>query len=1059
MIFKHSMKSIIRTPKKTMLFLFLLIVLTISLRIGVGMYDSARNMLLDADETFTSIVELEYRGEKVGEEVEFYSNMNSDLADFSFQKLENHKSVKSVNMEKTAWAFAEGGTIKQNETPLFRYIMVKIDSIIRNNDDQFMGIVRENLFGRKVREEAYMLLNDIDEKEVRMNYSFISDHEYLVIGRIMNGRGPTLNVSPGLPESVEDIPFIVDLTENPDFFQSEDGKKILALQKAMAVVDNSLQVTAVSSLEASAPYYFNELLLKEGRIFSPSEYEEGKNDVILISEATSDLYQVGVGDVLPLKLHYNVNGVGLSDYLTNTKFAYEANFTVVGIFENKTDNKYMIYLPDAKWLEQKLHSTTLARYIVKNGTGAKFIEDNQNSLLPNMVFTLYDQGYDEAVRPIIALKNSAIMIIILGSLSGIAILFLFSYLIVIKQKDTLKTMLSLGSGKRRTMNYILYGSMALVFVASSLGAIISSGFVNQITGKILETMQNTYGTDIRYSERSIGLQMEFIPQIRVNLWLPTFIVIGILLISFLLLFAFTYSVLLEEKQASSLRKEKKKEKEKVLLPRKTKVNKMMFGRVRPITLKFALISLTRSPGRSFIIPIISLILSFFIIFLGLLSSMQKEKLETVYDRIPVTAYLTSINNETRAMGGLKLQNDIYRMIDEDYSYRLEERDVFADLMDNGRYTSLRAVEEREKLLADSEFFEDMSLYKPIHYEFMGISMTKEGEENEELSRLPEVRKHNNNFGFDWFLNKINQMPRLAYADDIRYTPDFYNESAPKVEFLEGYGYDSLRHNEDIAYISQSVASAYGIENGDTIRVTGWFSYDETAICSVLDLKVVGIYDVKWRMETIYIPWVMSYDHNYYIDYEYPGENDYVGYYAMWYELLPRDVKAVTFTLKNTKELTAFRDYLEDRGYSQVGRIGHNRRVVVIQDKRLVETIQSLKNHIRLIDTIKPVMLILFGVIGFAVSYLLIKHRMSELGIMRSMGAKKRQVFLSYFLEQLILFFIGLIPAAVYAVAQPGKLILYGASLGYFILCYLIGTAFALIIMNRAQILNILFTKE
>jgi ABC-type lipoprotein release transport system permease subunit len=555
----------------------------------------------------------------------------------------------------------------------------------------------------------------------------------------------------------------------------------------------------------------------------------------------------------------------------------------------------------------------------------------------------------------------------------------------------------------------------------------------------------------------MGLQMNFVPQVRVNLWLPVIIIIVILLISFLLLFIFTYLVLREDKQVA-LQKGKKKEKN--LVPRKAKVKKMMFGRVRPITLKFALVSLKRSPGRSFIVPVISLILSVFIIFLGLLSSMHQEKLNTVYDRIPVNAYMTSFKDETRDIGGLNLQFDIYRLIDPEYSYRMTwDMEMNEDYAKNGEYTALRAQEERNKILADSQYIEEMYLYSEMHYEYMGISKTKEGEEDKDLSRVPNVREHSNAYGFDWFLSKMNKMPRLAYADDLRHTPDFSDESEPEVEFLEGYSYTSLRLGENIGIISQNLATTYSVENGDTIRITAWINNEALAACSVIDIMVVGIYEEEWRTDTIYIPWVMSYDHDFYVDYNYPIGNDNNESDLIWNELFPRNVGEATFTLENTEELSNYRDYLETAGYSQVGKISKNRRAIVIQDKHLVETVQNLKNHIRLIDTIMPIMLILFGIIGFAVSYILIKHRMNEFAIMRSMGAKKRHVFFSFFLEQLILFMIGLIPAVAYAIILPNKIVLYGVPLVYFVLCYLTGTALALIVMNRAKILDVLFTKE
>lgn len=1085
MIFRHSLLSIFRTPKKSILFLFLLTALSVFLCIGAGMFESAQNMLSDADQTFTSLVKLDYRMDMGNDEKAFYQKMNIELADFDYSSIEKDPNLNAVGIEKTAWAYTGKSNIKLANSPLYSYTIIRLGSIRLYEEGFYQGTVNEILFSRRVRENTYVLINVLDEQGESINCDFIPGHEYLIVGRIADGRSPTLIITPGFATD-EDIPVIVDLTENPLFFETDAGKRLMDLQDAMAVVDSSLEVTTVTSLEATDPYYFNEILIKEGRSFEPSDYLKGNNEVILVSKDVAGILQVAIGDTIDLKLHYSKNGIGLTDYLKDTRYAKEGNYTIVGIFENKVDNKYRIYMPEADWIEQELHSTTLARFIVKNGKGDEFIQTHKKLLLPGMVLTLYDQGYQEAIKPVLALRNSAVMIIVLGCLTGSAILILFSYLFVIKQRDTLKTMLSLGTGRKRTINYILLGSILLLLAASGIGASISSGLLTGVTESIFEVMLQTYGTDLRYSERAIGLQRSFIPQVRMSEWLPLTVIGFILIVGFLLLYLFTFFCLREnpglpikkatiknwinKRIAKTAKKEVIEETEEPKMTEMTEMTekagrsngkRVAFGRVRPIPLKFALISLVRSPGRSLIIPAVSFILSAFIIYLGLLSGVQQEKLDTVYDRIPVTAYITTYKDETREISGLNLQYDIYKIIDPEYSYRLEyDWDMYEDLLENGPYTAVRAYEEREMLLSESEFYDEMQLYTAVHYEYMGIVKRIDGEVDETPDPVPNVRKHKGAYGFDWFFSEINRMPKLAYADDLRYTPDFFSNYNPEVEFLEDYSYDSLRQREDTGVISQSLAEAYDIHMGDTIRITAWMIVDESAVCSVIDFQVIGIYTSQWRSETIYIPWINSYEHAYIVDNYYTdSKEDDVGYYSIWNEYIPRRVGSATFTLKNTKELSAYRDYLENQGYSQMGRISSNRLAIVIQDKALEDTIQNLNNHIRLMETIKPIMLVLFGVIGFVISYLLIRHRIGELAIMRSMGSGKSNVFLSFFLEQLALFFVGLVPGVGYALLQPDKFLLYGTSLVYFIICYLFGSALALILMNRANMLGILFTKE
>lgn len=1037
MILKHSMNSVLRTPKKSLLFLFLLAVLTIFLCIGAGMYESACNMQKDADKIFTSIVELNYLGDPENNEAAFYKNMNSELAGFDFDRVENRSEVKAVDKENTVWGYIDDSTPKRIDSALYGYGLMKVENIIPYSDELCMGVVNEILFGDQVRKDAYIMISKVDAQGNPLNYEYDQEHEYLFIGKVARGRTPTLIISPGVADIVEDIPAVTDLTENPDFFDTKEGDRIRKLQQSMAVVDDSFEITAISGLEASEPYYYNEILITEGRIFEPSEYQDGQNEVILISDYMAETYHLKAGDLLNLKLHYEKDGLGHSDYLTTPEFAHEASYLIVGTFQTKTANKYLIYMPSAAWIRQDMHSTVLARYIVDNGTGEDFIKANDDLMLENMTMTLFDQGYSESVKPILAMKNSAFLVIVLSSLSGIAILVLFAYLYVIKQKDTLKIMLSLGTGRKRAMQYILSGSAALILTASTVGALATRSFLNRIASVIYDNMKNTFGSDIRYSERKIGLQVNFEPQIRISSWLPIAVVAILIVVGILVLYAFA-SYILQENKIDYFKKDSKKG--KLTAPGKKEEARMMLGPVRPVALKFALLSILRSLGRSVIVPFVSLILSIFIVFLGLLSNLQQEKLDAVYDQIPVSAYLTSYKNESRIVGGLDLEKDIYPIIIHGASLE--------NALSNNK-------EEKRYLLTDSsEYIDQMSLYTAINYEYMGIAVTKEGTAVTGVPEQPTIRKHNNAFGYDWFLDQIRHMPKLAYADDILYTPEYFDNSGPEIEYLEGYDSGDLLRNNQVALISDSFAKENRICNGDTIRLTGWLENWENAFCCVIDVKVIGIYDAKWQTDTIYLPYMSGYSHKFYQDTNYLDPK-----YSLWDDYIPRNVKAVTFTLKNTRQLSMFRDYLEENGYSQVGLVNRNRKVIVIQDKNLEETIQNLTNHIRLINNLKPVLLILFGLIGFAISYLLIRHRVGELAIMRSMGAKKRQSFLSFFLEQLILFVLGLLPVLLYTILNISDFRLYGISLLYFILSYLTGTAAALLILNRTNIPDILFTKE
>lgn len=1063
----HSFKSIIRTPKKTILFLFLITLLALFLSIGTGMYRSAQNMLNEADDTFSTVVELNYLGDKGNDEEAFYDEMNKDMKNYDFSKLSNHPDVLSVNMENKALAYLEEKQIHHNLSELNNYVVIEVFNLRRFNDMFYQATISKVHFGTTMRESTYVMINDIDISGDIEGYDLIEGHKYLIIGRKSNGKTPTAVITPGLPEGVDGYEYVIDLDSSPDYFNLEDGYRFLELIEAFYVVNKSLPVTFVSSLEASEPYFSRDMIINDGRAFSEKEYQEGNNKVIILSNTLAEYYEVGIGDKLNLNLHYSKNVSGLSDYFKDFIYSKTEDYEVVGIFENKYDNRYMIYMPMADWIEQDYYSYTLARYLVKNGSGKKFIEDSDKQLLINMDYTLYDQGYDEAIKPIVELKDTAILLLVLGFVSGITILLLFSYLYVYKQRETLINMVSLGTGRRRVLTYVLFGSMLMVALASFIGSFVSSGFINNLTSMVFNNMIELYGSDMRYSERAIGTQVEYAAKVSVNNWVPAFIIILMLILSFILLFSLSNFIINDKKyRMIKKRKPARKKSKKVSKAKQVIVNKeqnVMFGSMRPIPLKFALVSIVRNSGRSLIVPLLTLILSIFLVFLSFLSNIQQEKRSTVYDRIPVNAYMTTYKNETRDIAGLNLQYDIYKLIDPDYTHRMVwNQNLYEERMNDGEYTSFKALEERNNILNNSDFFKEMNLYTAINYEYMGISVTRDGHKDEELTSFPNVREHKDAFGYDWFIEAINKMPRLAYADDLRYTPDFFGDTSAEVEFLSGYSYDSLKQTENIGMISRNLANEHGINMGDNIRITAWIAYEKYAMCSVLDLKVVGIYEPSWRTDVIYLPWIMSYDHKYYLDSGYPevfNENTEDSTDKLWNEYLPRNVRAATFTLKNTENLDYFREYLDTLGYSETGKINAIRKAIVIQDKSLEETIKTLDNYISLMDVLIPIMIIIFGIIGFMVSYLSIRHRLNELAIMRSMGARKTHVFLAFFIEQLILFVIGLLPVIIFGIVVPGSFIYYAGPLGYYTLSYLAGTAVALMVLSRAKLLDILFSKE
>ena len=161
-----------------------------------------------------------------------------------------------------------------------------------------------------------------------------------------------------------------------------------------------------------------------------------------------------------------------------------------------------------------------------------------------------------------------------------------------------------------------------------------------------------------------------------------------------------------------------------------------------------------------------------------------------------------------------------------------------------------------------------------------------------------------------------------------------------------------------------------------------------------------------------------------------------------------------FTLDSAYHLEAFREYLAQEGYNQPGSNGSNRVTVVLNDHIFNQTVQALNRYITLGQILFPVLFILMGVLGFVVSWLMVNGRRMEFAIMRGMGAPKKLVFGSFFLEQVGLCLMGSQISGLVVSVWSGQLMVWLA-IAVFVLCYLAGCALAVRTVWKTNIFALL----
>ena len=1055
MMLKHSTNSVLRSPTKSILFILLLSAAILFVSLGSSMLYSADRMLQQADEQFDTVVSLKYGGLHDERGAWADDAFQENMSQLDVDALLNHPAVLAVDTEREIFAYAGNNTeIIQRASPFAHVNIFTFIPQFKNDDGAWTVISQDAFFGDEVRDQILVKINPMTTDGKRIK-DFESGHLYMgaaLVTYVSNTRFASFvlpsdltNQSIGPLDSVEEIS---DITDIPDFFETEEWARWQELIESINIIDQSFSVTTSSSLPIMAPFHLNQTWLTEGDFeINPDTLLTTDTDGVYVSDRVAALLDLEVGDIWPLKFHYASSGDPSYSYWQGDGFAYEGDMHIAGIFNEVPGLAFTVYLPAPSWVEKAPDSYEFLRIQIDNKEVESYLEHIDDFLSEIIEVKIEDQGYAAAIKPIITLKNQAILLTTISAVAGIAVSILFSYLFISRQRETAQIMMMMGTGRAKTIAYLLYGILLIAILATLVGTLVAGAFDIRMTQTVWQSLQDAPVQDERYSERALGIPTAFIPEIATAAWVRWLSAGVLVLIILIITIAFAFS---------SLRKPKRKKVKDFKAPKLRAGKGIAFANMPTVSLRFALRSIQRNFWRSLIVPVTALLLASFIAAIGLAKHQQEVNAENVYDEVPTTAYLTTFLGYTRELP-LHLQGDVFNFLDPDYSARGTR------LMLNASMSGESLRDLRDYLTEENPYITDLLLTSKMHYTTMGLSVDAEGH-TYDLPRRPEVPEHSNRWGYDWFVDKVNQMPLIYFLDSFAAIPEFGGALQNQITWLEGYSDASLSEMEYFVVLPDRYAEENNFDLGDTVRIALYTNLENIGVVmEAYDFKVAGTYHQGSRPPAIYIPWQVITDIKITVDSVYGGldspDADIPEGELIANEYLANFINSATFRLADTRNLNKTRDYLEERSYSQVGSISRNRLAIVIEDEALMDAVESIQQHLSVMNIIRPIMLALSTVIGFILSYLLTRNRLHEFAVMRSLGTKRLAVYAAFFLEQLLLFLLGVLPVLVALILNPLWITYFGWSLVLFILLYGLGIMIAIYLMGRSKVLDILFTKE
>lgn len=793
MILKYSIKNMIRSWKKSILFLALIVMLVIILCIGVSLTVTIGDFLNECEKNYTTIATFEYMGAAYPNETIFDPALDTAYDTFDSAAITSNPCVKEWDSNDVALGYI-GKMPGLNSLAPFQDYAVLLVHLGPYQDS-------EHLYNCEITEALYSYRDEQGHKLYldAMGNVLEAGHYYLIHVQFYFGNTAYKygNLAPFYSKASEEAGFdgsydkmILDVTTADGGYAIPSDNIFHEIADTYTVINNSVTVHATNNLDALLPFQQGTLYLISGRTFTKQDYTSG-TQVCLISEALAKAKSIEIGDTVDLAIATQSGCTISKSYWAGEGFTYNNKYTVVGLVNTQRELKNDIFIPksDAIDLSANHFQYKLGQAVLYNDKADQFVSEVSPLLQDRIRMTVYDQGYSSVTKPLKDVLRGAVLVTCICAIVCLAVAFLFGFLFVYRQRDVAKNMYRLGAGKRKIYGYFLFGAGCISFTAVIIGTAISIQTASWVMELVRKLAAGYAANDLRYSNGNLSMvkAIVFAPEIKYSILICTGILVFLLTVCSCYIF-------------TGLCISSHKHKHRVNRGRSGTFSRSLHGG----PLKYAWLSISRGRSRTFI-PILVTAFAILLLFqLTHITENYRAKLDELNKTTDIKGYFTDING--KQTNGLSIDGIAVR-----------------DLTSCGYLSEVNVTKEEYYLYlgrVDNGQLADMSDYKPPTTDFQAESL-------------------------DY---KLNHGSNIIYANDLSSVPEFYFSSKITTDFLQGYDASifSQEVNPALPYciVSTSFMEENGIKLGDTIRlmVKDGRDYMEKDMLVVGDFVRAGIAD-------------------------------------------------------------------------------------------------------------------------------------------------------------------------------------------------------------------------
>lgn len=1032
LFFRNSIKSIIRTPVKTVLYLILIVAVTAFLYLGINTWQVSVAMLNDSDANYKTIISLEYQ-EDYGSGEDYQSDrMLSEIQAIDFDRIKAHENVILWQPADVSIASLDG-YVSGERDPEYVYAGVFIVNGLRQfaEDSPYYGKIVDTLYSFRPYEEGHGIFVQQSFGGVTMDADVDKTYVIHAYNHRLASNGLSVALAPFYAQSAEiagidtdAIPPYREIVSLEDF-QADEDDIYHAIAQYYTVASRALNVHRVHALEDLVPFHQNYLELSRGRLYTPEEAEAGEK-VAVISETLAEKRQLELGDALTIRLPDDEQS---SAYVWGDHFSRRETYTVIGILTYHEDYYEDIYVPSDRDTARPVRfAHDLGQVTLQNGTVDAFLRDIE-PLLPESVFiSVYDQGYQATVDALLVIRNAAVALSLVALLVTLAVLLFFAYHYADTQNETVAIMRSFGTKKQEARRYLMTGAGVIAVLAVILGILIGTRYADRLIYSAYDFVQDLQVVDWRYSDGFRGIVKSFSPVVSLSYGLAFAVGCGIFLLA--LVFCLYYA---ERSVSGRLIQTRTK----VRVKRAPKQSSVAFSG----PLRHALLAVRRDKGRSFLVPLLVVASFFFVASLQTTLDSYASARDTLYEETELYGYTAKMNG------------------------------LFSDAL------AIRNAHAKKLISIDG--LENISYAYTLNYSYMGVAEYADGR----AGPAPQEPEVSGIFELENLLSNLLIQPSIIFTDSVTDAPEF-SHGEFVAEFAAGWDEQRLSSRDWDrlpAIVSTQFISEHGLSLGDTIRVytQDYFIPMGAGLgLAPIDLTVVGRFTRQAYHNNIYAPLpkgALAPDASELNDLEHVSSAlDTDNYFKavmphhasiMRSELTPQQeldvildnkyVSSMSFCVPDATQLTSIKDTLEEVGFSGPAMPKSIRVAVVIEDSQFVETVSSIDQRSKFMEILYPVLVVLVAFLGLLTGFLAVKSRRENIALMRSMGTPKQRIFFTIWGEQILLMLLGVLPAMALWYVYAGALQLTRVSSYTFLIAYGVSTFLATYMQNRKTALAIM----